>query len=231
MGYVKVGWKETVAITAARLNAMETQYDEFYSDFEAHHHDDRYDTKAGMDDLFFHAGNDGPGSEMDAATVDGYSASQIVAAAFPGKGICAWSGEVGSIPAGFVLCNGANGTPDLRGRFLVNVGTGYARGATGGFATRTPSASLVIASHILTTAQLPVHDHEYTDYYASGSTGWLCMTPSYAADRDNTSRNATTTNAGGGLGHGHPGSTFTGVIYDNRPAWFALCFIMKEVIA
>jgi len=33
--------------------------------------------------------------------------------------IIIWSGTIASIPAGYVLCNGANGTPDLRDRFIV----------------------------------------------------------------------------------------------------------------
>ena len=33
-----------------------------------------------------------------------------------------WSGSV--TPAGFALCDGTNGTPDLRGRFVVGAGSG-----------------------------------------------------------------------------------------------------------
>ena len=44
-----------------------------------------------------------------------------------------WSGSIGSIPAGYVLCNGANGTPDLRDRFIVGSGNSYSVGSTGGF--------------------------------------------------------------------------------------------------
>ena len=33
--------------------------------------------------------------------------------------IILWSGAADAIPSGFVLCNGSNGTPDLRGRFVV----------------------------------------------------------------------------------------------------------------
>jgi hypothetical protein len=40
----------------------------------------------------------------------------------PAGGIIMWSGSVASIPAGWALCNGANGTPDLRERFIVGAG-------------------------------------------------------------------------------------------------------------
>lgn len=33
--------------------------------------------------------------------------------------ICLWYGNIASIPSGWALCNGSNGTPDLRNRFIV----------------------------------------------------------------------------------------------------------------
>ncbi len=46
--------------------------------------------------------------------------------------IVLWSGAIVDIPAGFILCNGANGTPDLRDKFIVGAGSTYAVGANGG---------------------------------------------------------------------------------------------------
>lgn len=43
-----------------------------------------------------------------------------------------WYGSIGSIPAGWILCNGAGGTPDLRDKFVVGAGTNYPVDATGG---------------------------------------------------------------------------------------------------
>ncbi|MCG8699074.1 MAG: phage tail protein [Bacteroidales bacterium] len=37
----------------------------------------------------------------------------------PVGGIIMWSGQENKIPEGWALCNGSNGTPDLRGRFVV----------------------------------------------------------------------------------------------------------------
>ena len=48
--------------------------------------------------------------------------------------IVMWSGQSNEIPAGWALCDGANGTPDLRGRFVVGAGGDYAVGDTGGAA-------------------------------------------------------------------------------------------------
>jgi len=44
--------------------------------------------------------------------------------------ICLWAGAVIEIPAGWALCDGNNGTPDLRGRFVVGAGGSYNPDAT-----------------------------------------------------------------------------------------------------
>lgn len=46
---------------------------------------------------------------------------QPTAAAFPAGGIITWAGTIASIPAGWALCNGANGTPDLTDKFIISV--------------------------------------------------------------------------------------------------------------
>jgi len=49
----------------------------------------------------------------------------------PGQ-ISVWSGTVLNVPAGWTLCDGTNGTPDLRDKFVVGAGSTYAVDATGG---------------------------------------------------------------------------------------------------
>lgn len=39
----------------------------------------------------------------------------------PAGGIMLWSGTIASIPTGWALCNGANGTPDLTDKFILSV--------------------------------------------------------------------------------------------------------------
>ena len=48
-----------------------------------------------------------------------------VSATVPSGLIAIWSGSLGSIPSGWVLCNGANGTPDLRNSFILGAGSTY----------------------------------------------------------------------------------------------------------
>jgi len=48
-----------------------------------------------------------------------------------------WAGAIIDIPAGFALCDGNNGTPDLRDKFIVGAGSTYAVDANGGALTHT----------------------------------------------------------------------------------------------
>ena len=43
-----------------------------------------------------------------------------------------WSGAIVDIPAGGLLCDGNNGTPDLRGMFVLGAGDVYDPAETGG---------------------------------------------------------------------------------------------------
>lgn len=55
----------------------------------------------------------------------------------PSGTVFMWSGAVADIPYGYVLCDGQNGTPDLRNKFVIGAGSSYSPGATGGAATHT----------------------------------------------------------------------------------------------
>jgi len=75
--------------------------------------------------------------------------------------ISLWYGSIGSVPTGWYLCDGTNGTPDLRDRFVVGGGSTYAVGATGG------SANAIVVSHTHTASSTstvtdPGHFHSYT---------------------------------------------------------------------
>jgi microcystin-dependent protein len=133
----------------------------------------------------------------------------VSGAAFPSGLIVMWSGAVSAIPVGWALCNGANGTPDLRDRFIVGAGNTYAVGTTGGEAT-----------HVLSTNEMPAHTHTFD---GSGD--------------NKVDSNANQTNAGRGVWQnnndvpgtytGHMNSTGSGQAHENRPPYFALCYIMK----
>lgn len=46
--------------------------------------------------------------------------------------ITIWHGTLASIPGGWALCNGTQGTPDLRNRFIICYGDNYDIGDVGG---------------------------------------------------------------------------------------------------
>jgi len=79
-----------------------------------------------------------------------------VSNAFVAGMIIIWSGSIGSIPTGWVLCDGTNATPDLRNRFVIAAGSTYAVGATGGSADST----------------LPTHTHTVTDPGHAHTINW-----------------------------------------------------------
>lgn len=64
--------------------------------------------------------------------------------------IVAWSGTLASIPAGWQLADGTNGTPDLRGWFVRGAPAGANPGTTGGSATHAHGGTTGTA--IVTTA-------------------------------------------------------------------------------
>lgn len=90
--------------------------------------------------------------------------------------IALWYGSSASIPAGWVLCNGANGTPNLTDRFVIGAGTIAAQGATAGAAAAVEDTAAggahshtlsggahdhtaTIGGTALTVSQIPAHDH------------------------------------------------------------------------
>lgn len=54
---------------------------------------------------------------------------------FPKGMIILWSGTIPNIPDGWALCNGSNGTPDLRDKFIIGAGDTYSKDDTGGSTT------------------------------------------------------------------------------------------------
>jgi len=65
--------------------------------------------------------------DVDPTTDDG---TNWFGLSIPSGVITMWSGAVGAVPAGWALCNGSNGTPDLRDRFVIGAGGDRAVGTT-----------------------------------------------------------------------------------------------------
>ena len=142
-----------------------------------------------------------------------------VSATFVAGMILIWSGSIGSIPAGWVLCDGTNATPDLRDRFIVGAGNTYAVGATGG------SANAVVVSHTHTATSVvtdPGHVHTYnapslSPNNAAGSIPDYIQQASTNTGSAVTNITVATTNATAGVSGTNA----------NLPPYYALAYIMK----
>lgn len=156
-------------------------------------------------------GGTGASTAEAARTNLGVSASAF---SVPSGGIIIWSGAQAAIPSGWFLCNGANGTPDLRDRFVVGVGSSYGVGASGG------SKDAIVVSHTHTaTVTDPGHVHGVP--YSILSTGLV------AGDQTTSRTGSFTDSAFTGVSVA-VGTTGTSGTNANLPPYYALCYIMKS---
>lgn len=87
--------------------------------------------------------------------------------------ILIWSGSILTIPSGYVLCDGNNGTPNLTDRFVIGAGSTYNPDDTGGSA---------LHSHPF-TGNGHTHNLSAGGIFGPGS-GWAPTTDSAQASGD-----------------------------------------------
>jgi hypothetical protein len=149
--------------------------------------------------------------------------------------IVMWSGSIANIPTGWALCNGSNGTPDLRNRFIIGAhsdNAGVANTTVTGSNTQTGgSKDAIVVSHSHTATSSvsdPGHNHtglngvSFRTYYPPlfNGGGFGAGTGSYeypTTANSNTNISVSTTVA-------TTGSSGTDA---NLPPYYALAFIMK----
>lgn len=71
-----------------------------------------------------------------------------------------WYGSIESIPAGWALCDGSNGTPDLRDRFVIGAGSEHPIGNTGG----TANLTVLTHTHAVTFVANGNHSHNMVEF-------------------------------------------------------------------
>ena len=177
-------------------------------------------------------GEPGAGGSNGADGDKGQKGASGTDASLPSGIIVVWSGAANAIPSGWYLCNGSNGTPDLRGRFVVgysNTDSDYDVGDTGGAKDVILSAAQMPnhAHYFSTTTSGGDHVHQYIDQYVVINAGYR---PWPANNNDCQQRNVNTSGSGA---HSHTVTGTTnqeggGAAHENRPPYYALCYIMKS---
>lgn len=162
-------------------------------------------------------------------TVNSFTDSYI-----PQYGIIMWNGAHTSVPSGWYLCDGSNGTPDLRNRFVIGKGaTGQNNtlGQVGGAFNKTLSLD-EMPSHnhtISTQAGLGNHAHSFNAGSTPFSYGW----DDYGGDASfwtsiSTYRNWFTNYTGINHGHGITCQAIgSGQSFQITPPYYTLAYIMK----
>lgn len=132
-----------------------------------------------------------------------------------------YSGPFSGIKAGWALCDGLEGRPDLADKFILGTAVEEEIGQTGGEGSHTHSVSGTVTGTALTVAQMPAHDHTVTALGAAGGTSF----------EDGSGWSAyfgpiTTSSAGSGQAHGH-GLNVAAQAASNLPPYYKLAFIIK----
>lgn len=164
----------------------------------------------------------------------------------PKNAIIMWHGDPAKIPSGWALCDGKNGTPDLRGMFIVGAGiegtdgNQYKLGDKGGTNSNDTSHTHSIAADSPGTSAAGDHQHTF-----SGDTGTPRNDNHTVDDQDDNNQRdmsgaghyhsfSGTTSGAGGHSHTvnpHSHGAATGIsgptALENRPPYYALMFIMK----
>jgi len=140
---------------------------------------------------------------------------------FPSGFIAMWytTNPSYTLPAGWYLCNGSNGTPNMIDRFVVGAGSSYNPTNTGG------SSDAIVVSHThaaTSSVSDPGHTHSYLRITQASSKGCSGIGVRYGVA-------STTGSSGTGISVSTSvdaaGSSGTNA---NLPPYYALCYIMKS---
>jgi microcystin-dependent protein len=119
-----------------------------------------------------------------------------------------WSGSTSTIPTGWALCDGSNGTPDLRNRFIVGAGDSYSVDDTGGSATMAHT-----------------HGVDLPSFAGNSGNNSGAVRHDGAATGGNDIASHPHSHS---IAHDHPATTSGAASNtENRPPYYALAYIMK----
>lgn len=137
-------------------------------------------------------------------------------AGIPENIVVMWSGAIIDIPENWFLCNGNNGTPDLRNRFIAGAGSKYILSDTGG------SEDAINPSHTHSNfATNTDGNHNHTmNSFRDGGTGRFGSRGSSAVAGSTSSSNGSHSHT---VTYSNSGESGVG---KNMPPYFALAYIM-----
>jgi hypothetical protein len=141
-------------------------------------------------------------------------------------------------PAGWHVCDGTAGTPDLRSKFILAAGSGIALGQTGGqFSYNAVSDTQGSHSHgaavgytAITQAQMPSHVHQEVTGGGAGGGGFHIISQMSVA-QSLVGLSVNTNPAGGDQGHTHSigadGNHAHNVSVNSTPPFTGVWYIMR----
>ncbi len=183
-----------------------------------------------------------PSKELDVRG-EVMASGEVSANKFVGKGtipiggIIIWTRGTNNFPSGWALCDGNNGTPDLRDKFIVGGGGTYSMNSTGGE-----------KEHALTIAEMPAHHHtgitstdgshrhfiaKHSEDNTSGSNS-IAYYSNHGNDIEyklqGHSGTANTWDTSSDGAHSHTLTVYRtggGSSHENRPPYYALVYIIR----
>jgi hypothetical protein len=163
----------------------------------------------------------------------GTNTTQLATTAFvlsngvPSGAILMWSGTIATVPSGWYLCDGTNGTPNLTNRFIIGADAddgGVAKTSVTGSATLSGGSkdAIVVEHNHTATSSVTDPGHKHKTHAAGAGFnggGYSQASPSLTVDTSTVTTGITvaTTIA-------NAGSSGTNA---NLPPYYALAFIMK----
>tara|TARA_R110000751_G_scaffold145545_1_gene249110 strand:- start:55 stop:696 length:642 start_codon:yes stop_codon:yes gene_type:complete len=141
----------------------------------------------------------------------------------PSGVVLMWAGILANIPAGYNLCDGTNGTPNLIAKFIRCVATDATEpGSTGGADSITltgAESGLVSHSHSSSVSD-PGHNHSYPGGNGSAQGG--------AGDTPFGSHTTGSSSTGISVSVNSVGATDASSSHENMPAYYELAYIQKS---
>jgi hypothetical protein len=181
---------------------------------------------------------------------DAWLNASLSSPGIPLGGIIMWSGAISEIPSGWALCNGLNGTPDLRNRFIVgssvDSGGSSKTTITGSETTTGGNKNSIVPYHNHSSDSNGSHNHEAFIVGDGAHNHTIAFSDKGFAegvwgDADNLNGTGQSVNIGGG-GHTHGilmgdagahshsisyAGTTGNEVNANLPPYYALALIMR----